>query len=153
MNNELNHIGNGVVLFVFCALTASIFAFAGSIKPSPADPSESPVTKTELAQVNVKGKQQFLANCASCHSVNKNLTGPALAGIEERVTDRQVLIAWVKNSQQVLRSGNKYFNDLYLQYQKTPMNSFTHLNDEDIENILEYIRQSEPGNFIQKEQS
>ena len=30
------------------------------------------------------GKALFTANCASCHAVNKRLTGPALAGVEER---------------------------------------------------------------------
>ena len=42
-------------------------------------------------EVNSKGKQLFQQNCASCHSITKDLTGPALAGVEERGpwTDRK----------------------------------------------------------------
>ena len=31
-----------------------------------------------------KGKQLFNQNCAACHSLNKKMTGPALAAVTER---------------------------------------------------------------------
>ena len=45
------------------------------------------------------GKALFQANCASCHAVNKKLTGPALAGFQDRGpwSDRKNLYAWVHN--------------------------------------------------------
>ena len=50
-------------------------------------------------QLNAQdGKALFSANCASCHAVNKKLTGPALAGVEDRWPDKQNLYAWIKNS-------------------------------------------------------
>ncbi|MBC6491988.1 c-type cytochrome [Flavihumibacter stibioxidans] len=85
------------------------------------------------------GKALFQQNCASCHAVSKNLTGPALAGIEERVTDKKLLYAWIRNNQAVLSSGNKYFTDLYNQWNKTPMNAFPNLTDEEIAAMLTYI--------------
>src|SRR5918993_947381 len=50
-------------------------------------------------EVNSKGKQLFQQNCASCHSLTKDLTGPALAGVEERGpwTDRKNLVKWIQN--------------------------------------------------------
>jgi cytochrome c2 len=30
------------------------------------------------------GQALFSSNCASCHAIKKDLTGPALAGVEER---------------------------------------------------------------------
>jgi cytochrome c551/c552 len=91
------------------------------------------------------GKALFQANCASCHAVNKDLTGPALAGVEERVPDKKLLHAWIHNNQKVLASGNKYFNDLYVKYNKTPMQVFESLSDADIDAILKYVSTPQPG--------
>src|ERR1043165_883296 len=46
-----------------------------------------------------EGKTIFQANCASCHSLDKIVTGPALRGVNERGpwTDRANLIKWVHN--------------------------------------------------------
>ncbi len=85
------------------------------------------------------GKALFQQNCASCHAVNKDLTGPKLAGIEERVTDKKLLYDWIRNNQAVLASGNKYFNDLYNAWNKTPMNAFPNLADEEIAAMITYI--------------
>ncbi len=85
------------------------------------------------------GKALFQQNCASCHAVHKDLTGPKLAGIEERVPDQKLLYDWIRNSQAVLRTGNKYFNDLYNQWNKTAMNLFPNLTDEEIGAMITYI--------------
>jgi cytochrome c553 len=86
------------------------------------------------------GKALFQQNCASCHAVNKALTGPALAGIEERVPDKKLLYAWIRNNQAVLSTGNKYFTELYASYNKTAMNLFPNLTDGEIDAILGYIK-------------
>jgi len=86
------------------------------------------------------GKALFQANCASCHAINKQLTGPALAGVEDRWSNKANLYAWIKNNQAFLKTGDKYANDLYNQYNKTAMNLFTNLEDKDIDAILTYIK-------------
>ena len=50
------------------------------------------------------GKALFQANCAACHAVNKQLTGPALAGVEDRWPDKANLHAWIKNNQAFLKT-------------------------------------------------
>jgi cytochrome c551/c552 len=90
------------------------------------------------------GKALFNANCASCHAVHKKLTGPALAGVEERWPDQKKLYAWIRNSAAFLATGDKYANDLYLAYNKTAMNSFTNLTDGEIGAMLKYIRETPP---------
>lgn len=85
------------------------------------------------------GKALFQSNCASCHAVKKALTGPALMGIEERVPDKKLLYAWIRNNQAVLATGNKYFTDLYNQHNKTAMNLFPNLTDGEIGAMLAYI--------------
>ena len=86
------------------------------------------------------GKALFSQNCASCHAVHKKLTGPALNGIENRWTDKAKLYSWIKNSAAFLKTGDKYANDLYIEYNKTAMNLFPNLTDKEIDAILAYIK-------------
>ncbi|MDR3714395.1 MAG: c-type cytochrome [Puia sp.] len=85
------------------------------------------------------GKALFQSNCASCHNPVKVVTGPALQGVTSRVTDKKLLHDWIHNNQKVLASGNKYFNDLYVQFNKTPMTTFPALTDGEIDAILKYV--------------
>ena len=85
------------------------------------------------------GKALFMSNCASCHGVNKALVGPALMGVEERIPDKKLLHDWIRNNNKVLASGNKYFNDLYAQFNKAPMNMFPNFTDAEIDAILGYV--------------
>ena len=85
------------------------------------------------------GKALFQTNCASCHSPIKQIIGPALQGVESRVPDKKLLYDWIHNNAKVLASGNKYFTDLYNQFNKTPMNTFPNLSDGDIAAILGYV--------------
>jgi len=92
------------------------------------------------------GKALFQSNCASCHNPIKQVTGPALKGVDSRVPDKKLLYSWIRNNAAVLASGNKYFNDLYNQFSKTPMNTFPQLTDAEIDAILKYVETyPEPG--------
>jgi cytochrome c2 len=85
------------------------------------------------------GKTLFQTNCAQCHNPVKVITGPALKGVTDRVTDRRLLHDWIHNNTKVLASGNTYFNNLYNQYGRAPMNTFPGLTDAEIDAILTYI--------------
>lgn len=92
-------------------------------------------------QINAQdGKALFSQNCASCHAVNKKLTGPALAGVEDRWSEKKNLYAWIKNSAAYLKTGDPYATKLYNEYNKIAMNSFPGLADKDIDAILAYIK-------------
>ena len=86
------------------------------------------------------GKTLFQTNCASCHAVNKKMTGPALAGVEDRWPDKAKLHAWVKNSAAFLKTGDAYATALYNEYNKTAMNLFPNFTDKEIDAILGYIK-------------
>jgi mono/diheme cytochrome c family protein len=94
------------------------------------------VTNTVTAQ---DGKTLFNTNCASCHQVHKNSTGPALAGVEGRWETKEKLYSWIRNSAAFLKTGDAYANKLYLEYNKTAMNQFPNLKNEEIDAILKYI--------------
>lgn len=108
------------------------------------------------------GKTLFIKNCASCHSIDKNLTGPALAWVEERWQGKDNLIAYIKNPFTFLKEPRiksydtivtntdyekehkayrdwEYANFIYCEY-KSNMTAFEgQLNDEQINAILDYI--------------
>jgi len=81
----------------------------------------------------------FQANCAQCHNPIRDVTGPALQGVTTRVPDSTLLHKWIHNNQAVLASGNKYFNALFVKYNRTSMNLFPTLSDNDIDAILKYV--------------
>ena len=88
------------------------------------------------------GMQLFKNNCASCHAKNMKvkMTGPALAGVEERwENDKGRLYSWIRNSQAFLATGDAYANGLYLEYNKSVMTAFPNLTDSELDNILSYI--------------
>lgn len=94
-----------------------------------------------------KGRDLFRANCASCHHpVNKG-TGPAMVGVVERweeeadydgISGKEWLYRWVKNNQEVLATGHTYANNLYVEWNKSVMNLFPALSNDDIDAIFYY---------------
>ena len=89
------------------------------------------------------GKALFNANCASCHKLNKKMTGPALANVETRLAeeeslDREWLYKWIKNSAGMIKSGDAYANKIYKEYNGTAMTAFPQLSNKDIDDILAY---------------
>ena len=98
-------------------------------------------TKRAISSVSTKheaGKKLFFTQCGSCHMVNKELTGPALKGVESRWPDKQLLYAFIKNSAAVIAT-DPYAKSLWQQYNQTPMPAHPDLTDEHIRSILDYI--------------
>ncbi len=87
----------------------------------------------------VEGKEIFLSRCAGCHNVNKKLTGPALAGIDER---RSIdwIINFIHSSQAMVKKGDKDALAVYEQFNRLPMPDHTDLSEESIRSIVEYIK-------------
>lgn len=85
------------------------------------------------------GKQLFQQNCQTCHAINKNLTGPALAGLEERGpwADRENLYKWVHNPAAFIPT-TPYTKALQAQYGQI-MPAFPQLSNQEIDAIVDYI--------------
>jgi len=84
------------------------------------------------------GAAIFSTNCATCHKINDKLVGPALKDVHKR-HDEAYLLRWIKNSQAVIKSGDKYADSLYKAYNETPMPAFE-LPDNDIKAVIAYIK-------------
>ncbi|MDB5256181.1 MAG: cytochrome c, mono- and diheme variant family [Chitinophagaceae bacterium] len=117
--------------------------------------------KEELRQKVLKAEQEFIKSlydvafpccddvtngeilfnengCKSCHSIDKNGVGPALANATTKYTATW-LYKFTTNSSALIASGDQQANALYLQYGKSPMPSFAHLTKEEVAAIYKYI--------------
>jgi mono/diheme cytochrome c family protein len=109
-------------LFILLALTTSLSAQEG-------DPA--------------KGKSLFNSNCAACHQLDKNMTGPALRNFEARLAndqglDRKWIDTWIRNSSGLIKSGDAYANKIFNEYNKVTMTAFPQLSDQDISDIIAF---------------
>lgn len=89
------------------------------------------------------GEQLFKSNCAACHTLDKQLVGPALGGVVERLKTEQNLGAdwlhkWIKDNEALRKSGDKYANEVYEKFNKLAMTPFPNLSEADINDILAY---------------
>lgn len=89
------------------------------------------------------GEKLFKANCTACHALDKQVVGPPLKGVVERVkteggVDTDWLHKWIKDNKSLRASGDKYANEIFEKYNKTEMQVFPNLTDKDIDDILAY---------------
>tara|TARA_B100001250_G_scaffold396247_1_gene402039 strand:+ start:4702 stop:5922 length:1221 start_codon:yes stop_codon:yes gene_type:complete len=90
------------------------------------------------------GENLFKANCSSCHYLGpeeKKLIGPGLDGEIFEEHSEEWLYKWIRNSAELIESGDKVANELYEEYNKAVMTAFPHFSDQDISNILAYIKE------------
>ena len=95
------------------------------------------IERKETTAVNTNGETLFKANCASCHKPNEKYVGPALQGAASRWESKELLYAFVRNSQEII-SRNAYAKKLYDEYNQSPMLPYPNLTDNDINDILSY---------------
>lgn len=92
------------------------------------------------AQDIADGESNFKLTCAACHSIGKGrLVGPDLANIEQRQPEEWI-IKFVKSSQSVINSGDKYADSLFQAFNKVIMPDQPTLTDNQIKNIIAYIK-------------
>ena len=89
------------------------------------------------------GEKLFKADCSACHALDKQLVGPALGGVVDRLKTEQNLDTdwlhkWIKDNKSLIASGDKYAVEVFEKFNKTEMTAFPNLTDQDINDILEY---------------
>jgi mono/diheme cytochrome c family protein len=83
------------------------------------------------------GKGLFNANCAACHKLDAKATGPALRGVADKY-DKAWIYKWVKNSADLIKSGDADAVKVFEENNKVSMSAFPQLSEADIDNILAY---------------
>ena len=130
--NLFNHSKTLSNTFLRASILIFAFLFSAAIFSQDGDP--------------VAGKALFNSNCASCHKLDKKMTGPALRNVEARLLedeglDRDWLYKWIRNSNSLIKSGDDYANRIYLEYNRAAMTAYPQLTNVDIDNILAYTAQ------------
>jgi hypothetical protein len=85
------------------------------------------------------GKVLFEAMCTSCHQLFRDVTGPALGFIEDRVNNRKILKEFIRNPIEVM-AKNSYFACQRIQFGGNIMTAYPALTEKSIDQILDYIK-------------
>ncbi len=93
------------------------------------------------AQDPAKGEALFKSsNCGSCHKIDVRMTGPALGPTIASEPDEAYLIKWIQNNQALIAAKNPKALTIYNQYNQSQMSVFTNLSDQDVKDILGYVK-------------
>ncbi len=143
---QIKYILYAVMILVGTALAYSVMepVFQSEGIASPGRVIETASTPVKTVKVkNVAGKNLFSANCQTCHSIAKELTGPALAGVESRGpwTERANLVKWMKNPAAFIPT-TKYTTDLAAKYNGQVMPSFSQLSETEVNQIFDYVKEA-----------
>ncbi|RYY47595.1 MAG: cytochrome c, partial [Chitinophagaceae bacterium] len=84
------------------------------------------------------GEALFKANCAACHKVDKDFTGPALQGWSSRVPDADWIYKWIASPAKMI-SSDPYSKELFAKWKPTVMTAFPNLKKEEIDAIMAYV--------------
>jgi mono/diheme cytochrome c family protein len=122
----------------------TIFLFVVVIIGLNVPPSQPKVTavisnEPQQQELDHPGQKIFRANCTPCHRIRQKLIGPPLAGVLER-RDSLWVIRMIRNSSQLIASGDPIAVELFREYKGTQMTSFTSFSDKELRDLLEYLR-------------
>jgi cytochrome c551/c552 len=81
----------------------------------------------------------FKQKCTACHAINKVVIGPALKDVDKR-HEEAWNIKWIKNAPAMIASGDPEAKAVFDKYKPAMMTAFTELSDDDVKNILAYIK-------------
>jgi mono/diheme cytochrome c family protein len=134
-----------LALLLYVVVIISLNGVPSEAQTSNAVTSHAP----QQQEINHPGQKLFKTNCTPCHRINQKLVGPALVGVLDR-RDSLWVVKMIRNSSKLIASGDPTAVKLFEEYNRTQMTAFTSFSDEDLRNLLEYLklesaRQSAPS--------
>ena len=129
--------------------TVFLFTFFNTViaqEPTQDQPVEALEVNTEEASSGgdvAQGEKLFKSLCAACHKRYKKAVGPALFGVADKY-EREWLYKWIRNSAELIASGDQRAVAIWEEYNKVSMNAFPQLSNADIDNILAYVMEPKP---------
>lgn len=137
-------------------LDSNMKLFKGEVQDDSAINWTDPQPMPENPQQNAlkQGSVLLFHNCASCHSINKDLTGPALKGAVQRLLpvhngDKKGIYDFIRNPAKVMR-GIKYYQDLKVKF-GSMMTTFPNLTDAELDNLFAYIENESNRTYALKQ--
>lgn len=130
------------------ALFLVLVVFAFQLESEEHSGSETEVQKTAavhkkptLVILHKKGEMMFKDNCSTCHNIDNDKVGPALKGVTSR-RDITWIRRFVRNSERMIKSGDKTAVELYEKYNQTDMTKFSSLTNAEIDSIMAYVKEA-----------
>jgi len=97
------------------------------------------ITSFQVLGQTAEAEKNF-TECKACHTIGGGrLVGPDLKGVTDTISE-DWLIKFIKNSQALVKSGDKQAVKIFEEYNKIPMPSHPNLTDAQIKDILLYIK-------------
>lgn len=96
------------------------------------------LTTISYSQDFAKGKELFNNNCAACHNMERKMTGPALKDVVGK-QGREWTEKWIKNSAELIASGDTHANEVYKEYNEMAMPAYEFLPAEELTAIVDYL--------------
>ena len=91
-----------------------------------------------LADDIENGEKLFKQNCTACHMMTEaKLVGPGLKGVTDKY-EREWLIKWIRNSQELIASGDERAIKIFEEYNKSVMTAFD-FSDDEFSDLLAYL--------------
>ena len=118
------------------ALAFLLFTLVLSAQDVDSIATKSEVPTQDAALVEA-GATLFKGNCTVCHQIDEKLIGPPLRDLHKRRPITWIK-SFIKNSQQVIESGDEYALSLYKEYNQTQMTAFD-FSDEELNSLIAYI--------------
>jgi len=97
--------------------------------------SSSATTKVSIDE----GKAIFTTRCTSCHNVNKQIVGPALANVDKRRTIEWI-ISFIHSPKTLIMKNDQDAVNLFNQFNQVTMPDHQDLSTDNIKSIVEYIK-------------
>jgi cytochrome c len=145
MNKQVNYIVSAFLILVVAGLC---FLFISKIS-SLRDGREVGVTTidnnihNQTSTGSSKCKALFMAKCAACHAIFKDMTGPSLVSFTKKGpwVIRQNVYDWLRNPEAFMKK-NEYVKELRQSFGGTMMQAFPNISYEEIDAICDYIEQA-----------
>ena len=104
---------------------------------------------TSVRSIAATGEELYKTNCAACHKLSDaKFVGPGLKDVTKKRT-MEWLVAWTKNSQNLIASGDSAAIAIFEEYNKTVMTAFEGiLDDSAIISIFNYGDAANSGEQI-----
>lgn len=142
MNNEVKYIIKACFIIGIVVTGFLIFQYFKNdkkIQVTAIDDSKIADAALQIDSVYNYGELLFKKNCNACHKPGST-DQFGFTEISERIPDKNLLIAFIKNSDSVIESGDKYFKTMFEDFNGISMPLFENLSEKDIDAILLYIK-------------
>jgi len=142
MNQARYIITAFLLLFIIIVGIIFITKISTTNRPGINIDNSQDTAKPRLAN---RGEVIFKNTCAQCHSIFKDMTGPALKDLEKRGPwgDRKKLYEWIHNPPMFMSMHNDQYTKNLKERFQIIMTSFPTLSEKDIDEIVDYINSSD----------